>query len=99
VELVYSNEFLENIESITDYISNEYDTPQTAIKFISNLFAFGNAIANHPEAYPICKYPIWANQNMRCAIYKKKWVFVFKIHKNGIVVYHIKNGKLLDYKI
>jgi hypothetical protein len=61
-----------SLQQIGDYIFQEFELPETAFNFVNNLITFGNAIANHPEAYPICKYPIWANQNMRCAIDKKK---------------------------
>jgi hypothetical protein len=71
--------------------------PLTADKYIDKMLAFADSIAKVPNAYSICKYPKWQLKNLQCATFDKAWVFAFKIIKQQIVIYHIKNGKLLNY--
>ncbi len=85
------------IKEIGDFIVEEYNLTITSQRFVNQLIDFGNQIGLHPEIYSICKYPQWAKKKLQCAIFKKKWVFAFAVKNNFVVIYHLKNAKLLNY--
>ncbi len=85
------------ITSIADYISETIKMPDTALKYIDKLLNFADSISHAPNAYTICKYPKWKVETLKCATFDKTWIFAFKIIKNTVVIYYIKNGKLINY--
>ena len=85
------------ITSIADYISETIKMPDTALKYIDKLLNFANSISQASNAYTICNYPKWKVKNLQCATFDKTWIFAFKIIRNTVVIYYIKNGKLINY--
>jgi plasmid stabilization system protein ParE len=85
------------IVEIANYISETIKMPETAEKYTDRLLQFAHQISATPQAYGLCKYPIWEIKNLQCAIFDKTWIFAFKLIKNKVVIYYIKNGKLLNY--
>jgi hypothetical protein len=85
------------IIELADYITEQISMPATANKYIDKLLLFANSISNIPNTFPICKYPPWKRKNLCCVTFNKTWVFAFKIVKEKVVIYHIVNGKLLNY--
>ena len=85
------------IASITDYISATIQMPETAIKYVDKLLQFAESLGNTSNAYTLCKYPNWKRRNLQCVTYDKTWIFAFRVIKNKVVIFYIKNGKLLNY--
>ena len=86
------------IHELADYITEQISMPATANKYIDKLLSFAKSISNIPNTFPICKYPAWKSKKLYCIMFDKTWVFAFKIVKDNVVIYHIVNGKLLNYQ-
>ena len=86
------------IHELADYITEQISMPATANKYIDKLLSFAKSISNIPNTFPICKYPAWKSKKLYCITFDKTWVFAFKIVKDNVVIYHIVNGKLLNYQ-
>lgn len=97
MKVIYKPSATESIESISTYISENILMPETGIKYAKKLIAFGNSLGDFPTAYSKCKYPNWKKKDLFCSTFDKTWIFAFKIIQNNVVVFYIKNGKLLNY--
>ncbi len=97
MKIIYKPSAINSINSITDYISEVVLMPETGRKYSKKMFEFIDLIAETPAAYSICKYPNWKIKNLQCATFNKIWVIAYKIIANNLVIYFIKNGKLLNY--
>ena len=86
-----------SLNSITEYITKTIKMPETADKYIDKLLNFANQLSHAPNAYSLCKYPDWKIKNLQCATFNKTWVIAYKIVSNHVVIYYMKNGKLLNY--
>jgi len=63
--------------------------PITANIFINKLYEFGNSLADFPGKYPICRKRAWAMRNLRCAIFKKDYIFIYKLINNELIIYNV----------
>ena len=79
------------------YISATIQMPETAVKYVDKLLQFAESLGNTSNAYTLCKYPNWKRRNLQCVTYDKTWIFAFRVIKNKVVIFYIKNGKLLNY--
>lgn len=85
-----------SIQLLVDYLSNEIRMPETARQYAIRLREFGLSLGKNQSSYNLCRDKIWASQGLKCATFDKKWVFAFKVQKNGLlVIHHIKLGKLI----
>lgn len=82
------------ITAIAIYIG-EKGSPQTAERFANRLYAFAESLATLPLKYPVCRHQILAKHNFRCALFNKSYVFVYKLLKDKLVVYHIIHASRL----
>jgi plasmid stabilization system protein ParE len=84
----YLSAAIESIFSISIHIENE-GYPMTAQHFKKELFRFGNSLGKFPGRYPICRKPGFRKRNYRCAVYRKKYIFIYKPFKTEIVIYNV----------
>ena len=67
--------------------------PKTAHKFYDDLYNFGNNLAKYPGAHAICRQPQLAKRKMRCAIFKKNYIFIYRVERNEVVIYNVVHGR------
>jgi len=53
------------------------------------LFDFGESLADFSEKYPVCRKEAWVKRNLRCAIFKKNYIFLYKLVKNELVIFNV----------
>ena len=90
--IIYAPKERNSINHTVAYIK-EKGYPETAHKFRKKLYSFGNSLAHLSQRYPICKQPQLAKRNMRCAVFQKTYIFVYKKVKNTLVVFNVIHGK------
>lgn len=83
-----------NIKKLALYIA-ERGYPDTAENYVSRLYDFLFALANHPNAYALCKSKKWASRNFRCAVFEGTYVVPFKIDSNTVFIMNIIHGARL----
>jgi hypothetical protein len=69
--------------------------PQTAKKFVAEVFSFFERLSDDRIEYRPCSYEAWEKLGYRCVTYKKKYVVAFLSLKNEIVVCEFVSAKLL----
>lgn len=84
-----------SILSLADYISDEIKMPITASRYADKIKDFGLSIGTNPNAWPICNSKKYSVLNYRCAIFDKKWVFVYSITTKHVIIRDVVNGKLI----
>ena len=67
--------------------------PERAEKFFNELYYFGNSLAVFPNSHPVCRQAILAKRNMRCALFHRSYVFIYKLLKNTLVIYNVISCK------
>lgn len=85
---IYAPKAKNSIGKIAAYI-NEKGYPETAEKFTEKLYDFGFTLNIYPDKYPYCKHSQLSKRNMRCAVFHKNYIFVYKLVKNTLVIYNI----------
>lgn len=84
-----------DIAAISLFIENK-GYPETAIRFTKRLYSFGESLANFPEKYAICRKKSWAVLNMRCAVFSKNYIFIYKLIDNELVVFNIVHARSIS---
>lgn len=69
--------------------------PETALKFTERLYQFGSTLADFPNKYPLCRFPILSKQNLHCAVFEHKYIFIYKVAKNKLVIFNVIHVKTL----
>jgi plasmid stabilization system protein ParE len=69
--------------------------PETAEKFVDQLYDFGYKLNRFPLGYPICRHEKFKKRGLRCAVFHKNYIFVYKVTKNKVIVYNVVHGKTL----
>lgn len=87
-EVIFLPKARKSILQLVIYIEQK-GYPQGAEKFGNELYNFGYTLNNHPNKYPHCKQPKIAKRNMRCAVFHKNYMFVYKQVKNTLVIYNV----------
>ncbi len=77
-----------NIDSIAQYISMQ-GYPETAVKFITRLRSFIYQIADFPAKYPICRQKAYARRGLRCAVFEKHYIVVYKVYPSKILIMNV----------
>jgi plasmid stabilization system protein ParE len=67
--------------------------PETAVNFAGQLYDFGNSLAVKPSKYQICRKPSLAKRELRCAVFKGNYIFIYKIVGNEVIIYSIIHSK------
>lgn len=83
-----------DILSIGKYIFLEGNSANS-VKYMIKLFEFAYSLNIFPEKYQPCKYKRFINKGYRCAPFEN-YIFVYKIHKNDIIVINVIHSKRLN---
>ena len=83
-----------SISRIAFYIAKK-GNPKNAVKFISKMEDFLYSLAIFPEKHSICRHVSYAKRKYRCAVFKKNYIFVYKVIKNELVIFNIIHGARL----
>ncbi|WP_366914023.1 type II toxin-antitoxin system RelE/ParE family toxin [Niabella sp.] len=77
------------------YFIESKGLPQTAKKFVNDIFSFIEKLADKRIVHKPCKYERWTDLNYRCVSYKKKYVIAYLNHTSEIVICDIVSFKML----
>ena len=87
-KVVFRPKTIGKIRDIAIYIEDK-GYPITATKFIQQLYDFGQSLADFPEKYPLCRKEAWKKRKLRCAIFKRDYVFIYKLVDNELVIFNV----------
>ena len=88
IKITYKENAAISIYKFGFYI-NDKGYPITANKLIEKLYVFGNSLVIFPNKYPVCRKKVWAKRNLRCAIFNKNYIFIYKLINNELVIYNV----------
>jgi len=88
IKIIYKKRAADSISKIAFYIERK-GYPITANRFTSELYKFGNSLAVFPDKYPVCRKGVWAKRNLRCAVFKKNYVFIYKLVNDELVIFNV----------
>ncbi|MCH8317903.1 MAG: type II toxin-antitoxin system RelE/ParE family toxin [Bacteroidetes bacterium] len=91
-EIIFKKKAIISINNVSAHI-HEKGYPEIAEKFADKMYQFGHSLNNFPGKYPICKQPQLASRKMRCAVFNKTYIFVYKLVENKLIIYNIIHGK------
>ena len=95
-EVIYEPKAEQSIFKISIYIAKK-GYKETAVKFTNILYDFGDSLTLFPEKYPVCKKSILAKRKLRCAIFKKNYIFIYKIIKNELIIFNVIHSSRYVY--
>lgn len=100
MEVINAPKAKKSINIIATYIIKK-GYPETAEKFIDKLYDFGDSLVILPESYPICHQKILSRHNMRCAVFYKNYLFVYKVVNDDLNIYNVIHLKTnpANYKV
>jgi len=84
-EIVYSNESLEDLFKIYDYITNVQNEKANAIKLIETIKNSIKKLNVFPLRHPVVNFSPWKNIGIRYIIIKNHIIFYFVNEKENIV--------------
>jgi plasmid stabilization system protein ParE len=93
-KVVFGKRAIRNIGHTAIYIESK-GFPDNAIKFANELFDFGQSLADFPEKYPVCRKKNWAKRNLRCAIFKKDYIFIYRVSQNELIIYNVVHTRTI----
>jgi hypothetical protein len=70
--------------------------PETAKRFVDEVFQFFTSLANERIEHHLCTYPIWKNLQYRCVTYKK-YTIAYILYKHEIVICEFVASKLIHW--
>jgi len=70
--------------------------PQTAKKFVDDVFLFFAKLADERLEHKPCSYNQWKHLQYRCVSYKKKYVVAYLSQAKEIVICDFVSAKLLS---
>jgi len=94
LKVVFRRKTIGRIKGIAIYIE-ERGYPITAENFIQQLFDFGESLALFPNKYPVCRKKAWAKRNLRCAVFNKDYIFIYKLNNNELVIFNIVHASTI----
>ena len=71
--------------------------PYTANQYISQMRTFILSLGNFPEKNPLCKYPLFRKEKLRCAIFKKHWIIPYEITDDKVIVRNVIHSSRLNF--
>lgn len=84
------------VAEIAFFIESE-GLPQTAKKFIADVFEFFETLSDDITVHKPCKYELWQRLNYRCVPYKKKYSIAYLSMKDEIVICEFISSKLIHW--
>jgi plasmid stabilization system protein ParE len=94
IKITYKRRAAISIYKFWDYIAGK-GYPITAHKFIGELYEFGNSLVEFPEKYTVCRKEAWVKRNLRCVVYKKNYIFIYKIFIDELVIYNVVHARTI----
>jgi len=94
IEVVWKPIAIISLQGIYDYIWER--SPQNAEKFVDQLIDFGDTLGDFPDKYAVCRHQKLKDKNFRCAVYKKNWVFIYKVIFEKVIIYNIIHAKSIS---
>jgi len=88
LKVIFRRKTISKIKDIAIYIENR-GYPITGDNFIHQLFNFGESLALFPNKYPVCRKKAWAKRDLRCAVFNKHYIFIYKLNNNELVIYNV----------
>ena len=95
MQVLFSKKAYKSILSLEKYLTEEIQMPLTAYRYSNKMEIFAKSLAKNPIGYKICSRPKWNLNNYRCATFDKKWIFVFEVLQDKIIIRELVLGKLL----
>jgi len=92
LKVVFKPKADRQILNIMIYIATK-GYPERSVKFSDKLYEFGYSLGILPEKYPVCRQKQLAKRKMRCAVFKKNYIFVYKPVKHQLIIYNIIHCK------
>jgi plasmid stabilization system protein ParE len=83
------------IENIGTYIA-EKGYPDTAEKYVEQMIDFANSLSILSQRYPVCRHEYLALHNFRCAVFDKKYIFIYKVSYTRLIIHTIIHGSRLQ---
>ena len=83
-----------NIKNLLGYILDK-GYPDTAEKYAARLFEFLYSLADHPNAFVLCRYKKWAVKNYHCAVFEGTYVVAYKVKSNTVYIMNVIHGAKL----
>ena len=93
-KVVFRKRAIKRIRNVAIYIESK-GFPDTAIKFALQLFDFGESLADFPDKYSICRKKAWAMRYLRCAIFKKDYIFIYKLINDELIIYNVVHARTI----
>ncbi len=96
IKVIYRERARLSIRNFAIFIEEE-GYLETADKFVKSLMFFGSSLNNFPEKYTLCKKLSLSNRKFRCAIFKKNYIFIYKIIKNELIIFNVIHSSRYVY--
>ena len=84
----------EEVARIALYIEGK-GMPQTAKRFVDDVFEFFDSLSDERKTHHPCKYPEWFLLNYRCANFRKKYVAAYLDNMDEVIICDFTLQKLL----
>ena len=95
IKIIYKTIAAESISHIALYIE-EKGYPETAEKFQTRLYQFGNSLGIFPDKYPICRHSYFSHRQYRCAVFEGTFIFIYKVSGDNLIIYNVIHGNRLQ---
>jgi len=93
-KVVFRQRAITKIRNVAIYIESK-GFPNAAINFTIQLFDFGASLADFPDKYPVCRKRVLALRNLRCAIFKKDYIFIYKLINDELIIYNVVHARTI----
>ena len=93
-KVIWKPEALKSLQDIYDYIWTR--SPQNADNFINELIDFGDTLDRFPLKYVECRHQKFREKDYRCAVYKKNWIFLYKVSITELSIHNIIHAKSIS---
>ena len=79
------------------YFIESKGLPQTAKKFVDEVFAFFDKLSDDVLVHKLCTYEEWRALNYRCVPYNKKYTIAYLSMKKEIIICEFVASKLIHW--
>jgi plasmid stabilization system protein ParE len=90
IAVIVSDRAISEMAKVAAFIA-EQGYPERAKRYYDRLLAFGNTLGIMPEKYAYCRFAKF--KQYRCATFERKYVFVYKIHNQSVLLLTVLHGK------
>ena len=96
MKVIFKKKARQAILSAVLYIE-EQGFPINADSFYIRLLDFGESLSFYPDKYPLCRFPILAERMLRCAVFEKIYIFVYKVIAGELVIYDVIHARRMNF--